>query len=338
MVEAAISGSTALANDNSDVIRAAASHDLARAIVRDAAARYAAHRRARIDDFVDRHFSLGGAIELNRRAFGWDLIRAPANISLAAPELMRRGMAGLAKASGARRVAAKIDRRRFVLDTDVALEIEWRLFGELLELPYGKRGRVLGGDAFAEEILTDPRIVALKGEALLGLRPEARRRIDDAIGAYGATRIAAADLTSGAAAAGIGFAAFHQLTPGALSLGPVAAHALIQHAAITAFPLGSGLGGLWYGLFPSAAPIALSAAMTGGIGLGLAAISAFSGVVTDPIQRRLGLHRRRLLRLIDAVEAALKGDQARFVAHDHYVARVFDLIDALATLRAATRV
>ncbi|MSO68915.1 MAG: hypothetical protein EXQ98_01345, partial [Alphaproteobacteria bacterium] len=109
MVEAAISGSTAPANDNSDVIRAAASHDLARAIVRDVAARYAAHRRARIDDFVDRHFFLGGAIELNRRAFGWDLIRAPANISLAAPELMRRGMAGLAKASGARRVAAKID-------------------------------------------------------------------------------------------------------------------------------------------------------------------------------------------------------------------------------------
>ncbi|MSO74950.1 MAG: hypothetical protein EXQ99_07405 [Alphaproteobacteria bacterium] len=55
--------------------------------------------------------------------------------------------------------------------------------------------------------------------------------------------------------------------------------------------------------------MALSAAMTGGVALGLAAISAFSGVLTDPLQRRLGLHRRRLRRLIDAVESALRGDE-----------------------------
>ncbi len=312
-------------------------HNLSRAIVRDAAARYAALRRARIDAFVDRHFSLAGSLELNRHALGWDLVRAPTNISLAAPELARRGMVRLARASGARRIAAKIDRRRLVLDTDVARELEWRLFRDLLELPFEARGRALERDAFAEEILADPRIAALVEGALPEARPDARARIEDAIAAYAATRVAAADLTSGIASAGIGLALFHKLTPGALSLGPVAAHALIQHAAITAFPLGAGLGGFWYGLFPSAAPLALSAAMTGGVALGLAVVSAFSGVVTDPLQRRLGLHRKRLLKLIDAVEAALKGDDARFVAHDQYVARLFDLIDALATVRAASR-
>lgn len=325
------------ANDDPGVDNAMDRRDLSCAIVRNAAVRYAALRRARIEDFIDRNFSLIGALELNRRALGWDLVRAPTNISLAVPELARRGAVRVARAAGARRVAATIERRRLVLDTDVAREIEWRLFRDLLELPYDKDGRALGRDAFAEEILADPRIGALTEGAMPSLHPNARARIKDAIAAYAATRVAAADLTSGVASAGIGLALFHKLTPGALSLGPVAAHALIQHAAVSAFPLGAGLGGFWYGLFPTAAPLALSAAMTGGVALGLAAVSAFSGVVTDPIQRRLGLHRKRLVRLIDAVEAALSGDDARFVAHDHYVARVLDLIDALATVRAAAR-
>ncbi len=325
------------ANDNRDHGSRRAAQHLVRAIVRDAATRYAALRRARIDDYVDRNFSAVGALELNRRALGWDLVRAPTNISLAGPELVRRGLVRLARAGRARGLAQRMDRRRLVLETDVAREIEWRLFRDLLELPFEAGRRAVGRDAFAEEILADPRIGALADDATPGLPPDARARIKDAIAAYAATRVAAADLTSGVASAGIGLVLFHKLTPGALSLGPVAAHALIQHAAVSAFPLGAGLGGFWYGLFPTAAPLALSAVMTGGVALGLAAVSAFSGVVTDPLQRRLGQHRKRLLKLIDAVEAALKGDDARFVAHDHYVARVFDLIDALATVRAAAR-
>lgn len=325
------------ANDNASAERRGDARTLSRAIVHDAAARYAALRRARLDAFVDRNFSLIGALELNRRAFGWDLVRAPANISLAAPDLARRALASGARAAGRRRLAQTLERRRLVLETDVARELERRLFAELLELPYEHEGHAFQRDAFAEEILADPRIGALADAAVPALGEEEGARIKDAIAAYAATRVAAADLTSGLASAGIGVALFHKLTPGALSLGPVAAHALIQHAAIAAFPLGAGLGGVWYGLFPNAAPVAFSALMTGGVALGLAVVSAFSGVVTDPIQRRLGLHRRRLARLIDATEAALKGDDARFVAHDHYVARVFDLVDALATLRTAAR-
>jgi hypothetical protein len=40
-----------------------------------------------------------------------------------------------------------------------------------------------------------------------------------------------------------------------------------------------------------------------------------------PFQRRLGLHHRRLLRLIDALERQFSGDgEAGFVVRDHYVA------------------
>jgi hypothetical protein len=36
-----------------------------------------------------------------------------------------------------------------------------------------------------------------------------------------------------------------------------------------------------------------------------AVVAAFRGIIADPLQRRLGLHRRRLLQLIDALERQL---------------------------------
>jgi hypothetical protein len=66
-----------------------------------------------------------------------------------------------------------------------------------------------------------------------------------------------------------------------------------------------------------------------------ATTAAFAGVIADPVQRTFGLHQRRLHRLIDALGRELKGDSdAAFHARDHYVARIFDLIDlARATYR-----
>jgi hypothetical protein len=61
--------------------------ELARAIVQDAVHKYIATRRERIDPFVDRHFTLAGSLALHRRAIGWDLLRAPANLFLAGPAL-----------------------------------------------------------------------------------------------------------------------------------------------------------------------------------------------------------------------------------------------------------
>jgi hypothetical protein len=115
----------------------------------------------------------------------------------------------------------------------------------------------------------------------------------------------------------------------------VLAAALAQQAAIASFPLGAGLGGLWYGMFPAAPSAGLVAGATGGLVLLTATTAAFAGVVADPVQRAFGLHQRRLHKLIDALERELKGDSdAAFRARDHYIARIFDLIDlARATYR-----
>ena len=55
--------------------------------------------------------------------------------------------------------------------------------------------------------------------------------------------------------------------------------------------------------------------------------------MTDPLQRLIGLHRRRLLRVIGALEDVLCGDgEGRFPLRDHYVARLIDFLDLSATL------
>jgi hypothetical protein len=134
---------------------------------------------------------------------------------------------------------------------------------------------------------------------------------------------------------GAGAMAFSQVTPSMLSLGPALAYSVAQQVAIASFPLGAGLGGLWYGVFPAAAPSSLIFGMTGGAMAIGAMFVAFSGLVTDPVQRKLGLHRRRLERLVTCLERQLKGDgDSRFAVRDHYVARLIDIVDFL---RAAYR-
>lgn len=304
----------------------------ARQIVDEAAARYCAARRAKIDDFVDRTFSLSGSLRLHRRAVGWDLARSPANLALSAPHLAARVSAGLARRVGLAPAADWLDSRRYFLQTDVARELEWRLFTELLELPIRQGERVSERDALADEILRDPRIAPGSEDAPQSpAEQEAFRAwLAGAVSTYEGTRVSAADLTTAAVSAGVGALAFKKLTPGMLSLGPATAQMLVQHAAIAGFPLGSGAGALWYGVFPAAAPAALSIGLTGGLLAAGAVIAAFSSVVTDPIQRGLGLHQRRLRRLIDCLERELTGQgDSRFTVRDHYIARTLDVIEAL---------
>lgn len=312
----------------------------ARLIVDEAAARYCDARRAKIDDFVDRTFSLPGTLRLHRRALGWDLVRSPANLALSAPHLAARVSAGIARRVGLAPAADWLDSRRYFLQTDVARELEWRLFTELLELPIQRGERVSERDALADEILRDPRIAAGGGDELRSpAEQEAFRAwLAGAASTYEGTRVAAADLTNAAVSAGVGAFAFKKFTPGMMSLGPATAQVLVQNAAIAGFPLGSGAGALWYGVFPAAAPTALSIGLTGGLLAAGAVIGAFSGVVSDPIQRRLGLHHRRLKRLIDCLEHELTGQgDSRFTVRDHYVARTLDVIEVLGLVWRAAR-
>jgi hypothetical protein len=308
---------------------------LARAAVEDGIARYFADRQARVRPFVDRHFSLAGSLALHRAALGGDVLRAPANLVLAGPHAALQAAGLLAGKLRAGRLARAMRGRSLLLRTNVGREIEWLVFTELLELPCRQRGRQSDRDALAETILADPRVAETAAMFLapVGARgddPAFRARLTEAMASYAGTRAAAAEITTSLLTLSTGALAVKHLTPGAVSLGPALAAILAQQAAVASFPLGTGLGSIWYGLFPVVPSLGLVAGLTGGLMLAAACAAAFAGIVADPVQRRLGLHERRLRRMLRALERQMRDPAApAFAVRDQYVARLLDLFDLL---------
>jgi hypothetical protein len=317
---------------------------LARQIVDDAVRRYFDACRARVTPFVDRNFSLRGSVSLHRAAVGWDIARAPFNLTMAAPQVGLLLAAKAATKVGAMRLAASLGSKRLVVHTAVGKELAWRLHADLLELPYRSGERLTTKDALAETILSDPRVVTALAPALAaigthGADPALGERLEAAMTEYTRTRAAATEITTALLSLGTGALALRKLTPGALSLGPPLATAIARRAAVMSFPMGGALGSLWYTLFPVAPSAVLVAGLTGGLLAASTVGSAFAGVIADPVQRKLGLHERRLRRMLDALERQMHEPTAPgFVVHDHYVARLLDLFDvAGALVRLAAR-
>ena len=319
-------------------------------IVDDAVARYCASRRERLTAFVDRHYSFRGALRVHGQAFGWDLLRAPANLALALPQLALLS-AGLAGRTAARRLdvrrAVRVERlahwlthRNLFLRTDVAAEVEWLLYTDLLELPYRQvhptQGeRIHTRDAIAEAILDDPRVDGALRASVMAIGHRARdpgfhARLADVVAVYVGSRVAASDIATSLVSIGVGALTARQFTPGMLTLGPAVAGAIAKHTAIASFPLGAGVGGLWYGAFPVTAGPLLVAGVTGGLFMTAASVTAFAGILADPVQRKFGIHRRRLSKLLRTIERELtnKGPMS-LTLRDHYAARLLDLFDLL---------
>lgn len=295
-----------------------------------AARAYFAERRARVPGFVRAQFGVRGTLRLHRHALGWDILKAPLNVALSPVLILSRLGAWGARRAGAARTADWLASRRVLLPTAVAMATERAIVVDLLELPWDGPGQPSDADALARAMLAQPGLAAL-----IARRGTAGAATARALAEYGGTRSAVAEMTTALGTLGAGALAFQSLTPGMVSLAPGLAAVIAQQAAIAAFPLGGLLGSAWYGLFPASA----SATLTAGIIVGLVAlgsvVAAFAGILADPVQTVLGVHQRRLNRLIDAMEDAFTGAGKRsFTAREHYLARLMDLSDAgVATVR-----
>jgi hypothetical protein len=317
--------------------------ELARSAVEAAVHRYCTDRRARIPEFVDRHFSLRGAVAVHRAALGWDILRTPFNLTMAAPAAGLHLAAIGARRLGSQRVARVLASKRLLLPTAVARRMEWLICTELLELPCRVGDCIATRDALAEAIVAEPVLLEALEAALVAIGrrtgdPAFRIQIERVLAEYAVTRGAAAEIATALMSLGTGALTLGKLTPGFVSFGPALASIVAQQAAISSFPLGAGLGSLWYGLFPAAPGPLLAFGFSGGL-LGVGAVlSAFAGIVTDPVQRRIGLHQRRLRRMIDAMERQMLDPAAPgYAVFDRYVARLIDVLDVVTALYRMAR-
>lgn len=266
---------------------------------RAAAQAYIDACRRRIPAFVGRHFSIKGTLALHRGAIGGDLWRAPLNTLLAVPAFLVLVTALALRAVGAKSVAARLQRLPLGATTAVQRRVEQLILTELLALPVAIRATLTEESPLARLL----------------------RR-------YARTRNAATELTLNVLMLCIGFLVFDRLTPGSLSTGTVLAEALAEQSAIDAFPLGTWAGELYYSLFPPSwtlMDVGLAVVVTLSV---VALLSSFVGVLTDPVQAALGIHRRRLGRLVDAIERRLVAEGPDYHPKDPYFARLVDLVDA----------
>ena len=296
---------------------------------------YIDSRKDKIPGFVKKHFSFPGALALNRKAIGSDLYKAPLNVIWLPPYTVLKASSALLKKVGFQRISSRIENMPMGFTTDVQKEVTWLIFTELLEIPYVQGKRKSNKDALLQIILDQPKISSFLATALSRIYsksrdPEFRFALEKNLLEYSKSRTAAADLAGSLISLSAGATMFHKMTPGALSAGGALAAAIAQQTAISNFVFGPTLGSLYYGVFPASTSVALVTVSTGTILAALAIMSSFSGIITDPIQYRLGIHGRRLDRLIDSIEKELKGvDNAGFKIRDHYVVRVFDLFDLI---------
>ena len=306
--------------------------DHARRIVDTAVARWAIDAHARVPGFVERQFGLRGSLSLHRHSLGWDLARAPVNafgsVLTAGKNLAAAGLA----AGGGRRPARRLREINLLLDTDLGRELEWRIQTEVLILPIRQKHRAFTRDTLLEAVLADSEVAFYLAETLRELArrgdaPEFRERLEDTLNTYLGSRAAASDITVSLLAAASGFAAYQQVTPGVAALSSSLAGTIAYHSAVSGFWAGPWAGSLYYTAVGVSTPPLLAAGVFTGLLVPAAVLAAFAGVVADPVQKRFGLHRRRLDRLVDTVAGRLRRENAYLPVRDHYVARLMDLVD-----------
>ena len=302
---------------------------------------YIREREKRIGDFVRRHYSFRGALKIHRHAFGWDLIRVPVNILWSVVRMLLALIGFLAGLVGLKKPRDWIKKIPPGLQTNMDRQISWLIVTELLELPYQQGQKVSDNDALMTEILKDPNLRLLLNEKLDTLSepaksPEFRAKLDAKLAEYGATRTASSELATSTTLLVTSKIALGQASFGALSAGVAVSAAVANSAAASSFWLGSMLGSYYYAVFPVAASFSQLLAVTLVLCIVLALVSTFIGILTDPLQAKLGIHQKRLKKLVSAVGSDLSGKAGSdFQLREKYAGRLFDIVDVLSTVGRA---
>ena len=295
-----------------------------------------AETRQRVDAFVARHFTWPGTLRLHRAALGADILRAPANVVLS-PVLLLVRVAGWVcnrlRLSGA---AGWLARRRILLRTDVAARVEAAVLAELLDVPLPVGAVPRDREGLARAILAAPPFAAaIRRSGSVSGAEAMVEGVMQAVADYTAVRPAMSEIATALLTLAVGAVAFQAVTPGMVSMTPGVAEAVARSLAVGEFPLGERLGAVWYGVFPvGPSPAVVLVTAAGLVALG-STVAAFAGVVTDPLQARVGLHRRRLMRLMARIEAVTAGAApGSEIPAEHLAVRAVDLWDvALSVLR-----
>lgn len=257
-------------------------------------------RDTEVRRFVRARYGLRGTLRLHRAALPWDMLRAPVNVSLSPVFLLIKIGAALADLCRLPRLGRWLAGRRIFLTSDLSRQLEMDVQSFVTHLD----SKGLSPDATDDDI-------------------------NAAILSYAETRNAVAEITTSLIVVLAGLLLFHRATPGVISLAGPVAHLRAQAQAIEDFALGSWVGRMWYGAFPT--ELSTAEVLFTGLLLTVAASLAttFAGLLADPVQLWTGIHRRRMTRMLERLD---RKDAPPALEREHLLARAGDLGDIAAWL------
>lgn len=296
--------------------------------IRTGIQRYFDDCRARVPAFIDRHFHYPGAIATNRHALGWDMLRAPINL-LWAPVYALACLVKflLPKRTGLMWLHGLMNHVPAGFTTRVQQHISHLILVDLLN--NNQEHQLL------ESYLIEALEAVYERHACEPVDHHQFTRVieplvADALKQYRVTRTASADITNSLSCTVLGAFAFQKFTPGGIGLAVVLASMLAKTLAARDFILGETIGIWYYSVFPPEPSLAITAGVTVAVMASLAAFAALSGVIFDPVQAAVGLHRRRLHKLLNHLQRDVtRSTQSSFRPKDQFVARILDMFDMI---------
>lgn len=288
-----------------------------------------ADKRNYVPQFVARHFLYPGCWHTNRAAFGLDLFRAPLNLLWAPFYITIILMLLLMRMAGIKRASSLAKQLPGGLTTRVQQKVNALVAKELVD-----------GEGLREAVLKEVEALSVAPESILLTVSHTQARnpwedkleeiIDQSLKQLMLTRTASADITNTLASTAVGALAFNKFTPGGFGLGIILATLWVKFRAEKNFFLGDTIGSWYYGVFPPKPSLLETSAGILIVMMILALVASFSGLVSDPIQAKTGMHKNRLNKMLRQLEKdAVEKANSRFKPLDPYVARILELFDTL---------
>lgn len=297
--------------------------------------RYIQKRKELVPAFINKHFSFYGSLKLHQKAISKDIFIIPINIIWLVFKLCLTLLASLFKKIGFDSFANLIKKLPAGIETNVEKEINRLIYIELLELPFQHDNRITTKDALLEEILKDKKLAELLTghDITLPNTAELQKNLRDKLKEYAITRTSASEIASNIVLISLVYVFLGKTTFGTIGAGQLGAQVYSESLAISNFWLGPTIGSWYYSFIPVIVPISHIILITGIAIISMAFLSTFIGIVADPVQTKLGIHKRRLIILIDKLHHdLLMNTNSSYNLKDKYVSRLFDIFDLMSTI------
>lgn len=249
--------------------------------------RYTEDRKKRVDGFIDRHFSIQETLEIQKKTFSLDLLLNPLNALWSIPYLSLKKTIETLDKLGWGKFTPAVDKIPSGIKTGYQKKIEKLIATELID-----------HNLLILELRKHP-IGFTLNEKLIAA--EIHKEIDR----YSSSQTLITDLSGSMMTLLIGWYYFGDKTLGVFGIGNRIARKVAHDKAASGFVFGEQLGSAFYNVFPPEPTKTQVYLITLAVGALLTAFSLLAAVMSDPLRKNLGLHKRNLNNLIEGLEEKL---------------------------------